>query len=75
MSTLYFYMDKLNMKSKSLLFFKDSVEMGLTRCGANPRKATLDQVKDCDINMLRPLPNFDSLRLIHIYIITYETDI
>ena len=75
MSTPYFDMDKLNMESKSPLFFKDSVEMGLTRCGANPRKATLDQVKDCDINMLRPLPNFDSLSLIHTYSITYQKDI
>ena len=73
---LYFLdVNQLNMASVSILLSQYTIEMRLTRRGANSRKATLDQVKDCNVYMFRPLPNFDSFSLIHTYIITYDMDI
>ena len=71
----FLYVNQLNMKSVSIFLSQYAIEMRLTRRGANSRKATLDEVKDCDVNVFRPLPNFDSFSLIHTYIITYDMDI
>ena len=63
----FIYVNQLDVQSIRILFAQYAIEMRLTRGRSNPREATSDQVKDCDVNMFRPLPNFDSYCLIHIY--------
>ena len=63
----FIYMNQFDVQSVCILFAQYAIEMRLTRRGANPREATPDQVKDGDVYMLRPLPNFNSYCLIHIY--------
>lgn len=61
----FIYVNQFDMKSICIFFAQDAIEMRLTRRRAHAWQATSDQVKDCNVDMLRPLPNFYSFCFIH----------
>lgn len=63
----FIYVNQFNIKGIRILFSQDAVEMRLTRRRAHTWETTSDQVKDCNVDVLRPLPNFYSFCFIHTY--------
>ena len=61
----FIYVNQFDMKSICILFAQDAIEMRLARRRAHTWETTSDQVKDCNVNVLRPLPNFYSFYFIH----------
>ena len=61
----FIYVNQLNIKGICILFAQDAIEMRLTRRRAHTWKTTFDQVKDCNVDVPRPLPNFYSFCFIH----------